>query len=188
LDAVRQFRREDSTTPIVLMGYLNNAERMGYEAFAEAIAEAGVDGLIMVNLPPEEATSLRALLQARGIDLIFLSAPTTTQSRLDKIVAAASGFVYYVSLKGVTGADHLDPASIIEQVARIKQRTTLPVMVGFGIKTAEVARQVAALTDGIVVGSALVDVMGRHVDQPDEIPAALTAKVAEFRGAIDSAA
>ena len=186
LNAVRDFRREDTTTPIVLMGYLNNVERMGYESFADAIADAGVDGLIMVNLPPEEASSLRSLLLERDIDLIFLSAPTTTPGRLDKICAAASGFVYYVSLKGVTGANHLDPTTITEQVERIRQRTDLPVMVGFGIKTGELAGLVAPLSDGIVVGSALVDVMSEHASNPETIPAALAMKVAEFRVAIDN--
>lgn len=185
LGAVRAFRRENDRTPVVLMGYLNYAERMGYEAFADAIAAAGIDGIIMVNLPPEEAGTLKPLLDARGVNLIFLSAPTTTEARLEKIVSVASGFVYYVSLKGVTGADHLDPASVTTQVARIRARTDLPVMVGFGIKTAEMARRVAPHCDGIVVGSALVDVMGALADQPDEIPAALGVRVAELRAAID---
>jgi tryptophan synthase alpha chain len=184
LDMVREFRRSDQTTPIVLMGYLNSVLAMGERAFALAASEAGVDGLIMVNLPPEEADALRPALREQGIDLIFLVAPTTTPSRLQKIVAAASGFIYYVSLKGITGADHLDVSAVTERVAEIRAATNLPVQVGFGIKDGATARAVGEHADGVVVGSALVNTMAEHTD-PDTRNAALGERVAELRQALD---
>ncbi len=184
LDMVREFRTRDQNTPIVLMGYLNSVLAMGESAFADAAAQAGVDGLIMVNLPPEEADVLRPLLRERGIDLIFLIAPTTTAERLQKIVAAGSGFLYYVSLKGITGANHLDVAAVAERVSAIRAVTDLPVQVGFGIKDGPTARAVGAYADGTVVGSALVNTMAEHTD-PEARETALRDQVAALRHALD---
>ncbi|MGE0622509.1 MAG: tryptophan synthase subunit alpha [Pseudomonadales bacterium] len=184
LDMVKTFREQDTETPVVLMGYLNSVLAMGEETFAAAAAEAGVDGLIMVNLPPEEADTLKAALDRANIDLIFLVAPTTTDERLPKILARASGFVYYVSLKGITGADHLDAAAVGERVAKIKARTHLPVQVGFGIKDGTAARAIGRHADGVVVGSALVRTMGGEADAARRL-ARLAEQAAELRQALD---
>lgn len=157
LGMVAEFREIDSETPVVLMGYANPVVAMGYEAFAEAAQKAGVDGVLTVDLPPEECESLNSCLKDRDIDTIFLIAPTTSEQRTQQIVDNASGYIYYVSLKGVTGAGHLDTAEVEQKVRSIKAKTELPVCVGFGIKDAESARQVAAHADGVVVGSLLVD-------------------------------
>ena len=185
LEMVREFRIDDQKTPVVLMGYLNQVLAMGEAAFAEAAAAAGVDGLIMVNLPPEEADALRPALRSRDIDLIFLAAPTTTPERLKKIVAVASGFVYYVSLKGITGADHLDVDAVASRVAEIRAETDIPVQVGFGIKDGPTARAVGEHADGVVVGSALVNTMAEHTD-PEARNTALGEQVAVLRHALDA--
>ncbi len=156
LAMVRQFRERDSDTPVLLMGYANPVEHMGYPVFADAAAEAGVDALLTVDIPPEEVTPVNTELQRVGMDNIFLIAPTTPDSRMDLITSQASGFIYYVALKGVTGAGHLDTAEVANQLARIRRRTELPLAVGFGIKDAASAAAVAAVADGVVVGSALV--------------------------------
>ncbi|MEM1230703.1 MAG: tryptophan synthase subunit alpha [Pseudomonadota bacterium] len=163
---VEAFRAEDNDTPVVLMGYLNSVLRYGEVEFAQAAKAAGVDGLIMVNLPPEEGQSLQQALGAEGIDLIYLIAPTTTPERQDLILERCGGFVYYVSLKGTTGAGNLQPEVVRQAVAGVKARTDLPVMVGFGIKNGDSARAVAEGADGVVVGSALVDILGN--DFPEE--------------------
>lgn len=186
LDMAREFRRTDDATPVVLMGYLNSVMRMGYETFACRAREAGVDGLILVNLPPEEAGPAQAALARQDIDLIFLVAPTTSRERAGRIAARGSGFIYYVSLKGVTGANHLDIADVESNISALREVCRLPVQVGFGIKDAESARAVARIADGIVVGSALVDIMGDRRAAPDSIPAALEARVGELRDAIDA--
>lgn len=157
LHMVEVFRREDNITPIVLMGYANPVEYMGYTVFADAAAKAGVDGLLTVDMPPEEAGDLDRELKRVGIDNIFLLAPTTTEARIRAIAELASGYLYYVSLKGVTGAGNLDVESVRTQMQRIQAITDLPVTVGFGIKDAASAQAVAALADGVVIGSALVD-------------------------------
>ncbi len=185
LDMVREFRQTDAETPVVLMGYLNSVLAMGEKNFAQAAGAAGVDGLIMVNLPPEEAEVLRPELAAEGIDLIFLVAPTTTEERLDKIVSVASGFVYYVSLKGITGANHLDVAAVTNRVNEIRAKTELPVQVGFGIKDGPTARAVGEHADGVVVGSALVNTMAEHTD-PEARDSALGERVAALRQALDA--
>lgn len=185
IDMVREFRSADQETPVVLMGYLNQVLAMGEETFAKAAGEAGVDGLIMVNLPPEEADVLRPALKDQNIDLIFLVAPTTTSERLQQIVAVASGFVYYVSLKGITGANHLDVSAVTERVAEIRAATDLPVQVGFGIKDGPTAQAVGAHADGVVVGSALVNTMAEHTD-PAAREAALGEQTAALRQALDA--
>ena len=141
------------------MGYANPIERFGYEAFADACAEAGVDGLITVDLPPEEVDAIDTALQAVGLDNIFLISPTTPESRIKTIVDRARGFIYCVAVKGVTGSGQLDTEAVSEGVALIRAKTTLPIAVGFGIKDAESARAVAAAADAVVVGSALIDKM-----------------------------
>lgn len=185
LDMVARFRRDDPDTPVVLMGYLNSVLAMGSERFAAAAAEAGVDGLIMVNLPPEEARELKGALNDHGIHLVFLVAPTTTETRARMIVEHAGGFVYYVSLKGTTGADHLDPAAVASKLTWLRGLTTLPVMVGFGIKDGASAKAVAGQADGAVVGSALVNTMAACQANPEDIPGRLEAQVRDIRLALD---
>ena len=185
LDMVREFRAQDTSTPVLLMGYLNSVERMGYGEFVARAADAGVDGMILVNLPPEEAGELAQLMRARKLDLIFLVAPTTTPERIALIAAQASGFIYYVALKGVTGANHLRTEGIAEQIERIRACTELPIMIGFGIKDGAAARLVAPLADGVVVGSALVTTMERKQLQPQQIPDSLTSQLREIRAVLD---
>ncbi len=157
LELVREFRETNQETPIVLMGYLNSVLAM--KDFAAKAGDAGVDGLIMVNLPPEEADELRLDLKNHGINLIFLVAPTTTDQRARYIVSKASGFVYYVSLKGITGADHLETDSVAGKLANLRTMTDLPICVGFGIKDGRTAGLIGKHAHGVVVGSALVSRM-----------------------------
>lgn len=159
LEMVREFRSTDSVTPVVLMGYANPVERMGYAAFADAAAAAGVDGLLSVDIPPEEAGDLNRELKRVGIDNIFLLAPTTTDERARQICELATGYLYYVSLKGVTGAGNLDTTEVRDKLAHFRNYTSLPLCVGFGIKDAASARAVSETADGVVVGSVLVDRM-----------------------------
>ncbi|MEE8058512.1 MAG: tryptophan synthase subunit alpha [Pseudomonadales bacterium] len=159
LAMVKEFRQQNQQTPIVLMGYINPVARMGYEAFAKLAAAAGVDGLLTVDMPREEATELNNALKAVSIDCIFLIAPTTTAERIKSIAELATGYLYYVSLKGVTGAGHLDIDSVSEKLRLIKSITALPITVGFGIKDTESAATIAKLAEGVVVGSALVNRM-----------------------------
>ena len=188
LHFVREFRRTDQKTPVVLMGYMNPIEVMGYVTFAEAAQEAGVDGVLTVDLPPEEADGLAAALRSLHVDPIFLLAPTSTGERIAKICAAASGFVYYVSLKGVTGAATLDIGSVAVKLAEIRKATALPVGVGFGIKDAEAAARVAELADAVVVGSALVKIIEALVNTPDKIAGEIMRQLAAMRQAIDEVA
>lgn len=191
LAAVRAFRATDSETPVLLMGYANPVERMGYRAFAEAAAAVGLDALLTVDIPPEEVAGLNDELKAVGLDNIFLIAPTTPDARVGRIVDQASGFIYYVSLKGVTGAGHLDTADVARQLDRIRQRTGLPVAVGFGIKDAASAASLAPIADGVVVGSALIQAMASRREQGESIDAARAAAaglLAEIRQGVDSAA
>ena len=188
LDMVCAFRQQDNETPIVLMGYLNPVERMGYAGFATRAAEAGVDGLLTVDLPPEEARPLHDALQAVAIDSIFLLAPTTSEARIESIAAMATGYLYYVSLKGVTGAGHLDVKSVEEKMQLIRAHTSLPVSVGFGIKDAASARAVAAIADGVVVGSALVDRSAAVLSRRGEDGLGeVSSLIADIRTAIDNA-
>ncbi|KAF0192169.1 MAG: tryptophan synthase alpha chain [Gammaproteobacteria bacterium] len=187
LGMVREFRRRDDVTPVVLMGYLNPVEMMGYEAFAQAAQAAGVDGVLTVDLPPEEAAGLVDALRSRQLDPIFLIAPTSTLERIERICANASGFVYYVSLKGVTGAATLDVASVAARLAQIREVTSLPVGVGFGIRDAESAARVAAIADAVVVGSALVKTVEAGAGRPQEIAGHLRLQLGEMRAAMDNA-
>lgn len=157
LQIVTEFRRRDDQTPLLLMGYANPVAYMGYAAFADAAVEAGVDALLTVDIPPEEAQPVTQQLARVGMNTIFLVAPTTPDERIAAIAEQASGFIYCVSLKGVTGAGHLDIESVTALVGRIKQHSPLPVAVGFGIRDAASARAIATAADGVVVGSALID-------------------------------
>ncbi len=159
-EMVAGFRKSNTTTPVVLMGYLNPILAMGVEEFARLGKASGVDGLIVVNLPPEEADEIAAILAANSIDLILLIAPTTPEDRIRKLAAKGSGFLYYVSIKGITGSDRLDVSDVAHRVAEINAITKLPVAVGFGIKTPQMAAAIAKVADGVVVGSALVDMLG----------------------------
>jgi len=163
LSMVSEFREQDANTPVILMGYANPVERMGYEDFAQACAAAGVDGLITVDLPPEEVESLNKELKRVDIDNIFLISPTTPKERIATIVDSASGFIYYVAVKGVTGSGNLDAGEVSAQLAEIRQLTGLPLCVGFGIKDAVSAAEIGAVADGVVVGSALIDTMAQAI-------------------------
>ncbi|MBJ9974512.1 tryptophan synthase subunit alpha [Pseudomonas sp. S75] len=157
LQMVREFRIGDQTTPIVLMGYYNPIHRYGVEQFVAQAQAAGVDGLIIVDLPPEHDTELASPAQAAGIDFIRLTTPTTDDARLPRVLERSSGFVYYVSVAGVTGAGSATTEHVQDAIARLRRHTDLPISVGFGIRTPEQAAAIARLADGVVVGSALVD-------------------------------
>lgn len=187
LGMVRSFRERDADTPVVLMGYLNPVEVMGYEAFAEAAHDAGVDGALTVDLPPEEAHDLVVALRGAGIAPIFLLSPTTSEARMDRIASVASGFLYYVSFKGVTGANRLDVSAVAERLDLIRRHTELPLGVGFGIRDAESAAAVARVADAVVVGSALVQRVAELADRPEAIAPAVTGVLREMRAAMDAA-
>ncbi|WP_128597980.1 tryptophan synthase subunit alpha [Paraburkholderia kirstenboschensis] len=182
---VKRFRETNDTTPVVLMGYANPIERMGAEAFAKAANEAGVDGVLVVDYPPEECANF-AEMRSAGIDPIFLLAPTSTDERIAEVGKIASGYVYYVSLKGVTGAANLDVSSIASKIPAIKSRVPLPVGVGFGIRDAETARLVAEVSDAVVIGSRIVQLLEQTA--PEAAAGTLTRFVAEVREALDSVA
>ena len=188
-ETARLFRQTDQQTPIVLMGYLNPVEVMGYEAFARQAAENGIDGVITVDMPPEEADDYVAALRTHQLDPIFLIAPTTTEARMEKIAAVASGFVYYVSLKGVTGAATLDVAGVAERLALIRKHIDLPIGVGFGISNAETAASVSHCADAVIVGSAIVNKMAAQKDNKSEqtttIARDVTALLQSMRAAMD---
>ncbi|PKO26310.1 MAG: tryptophan synthase subunit alpha [Betaproteobacteria bacterium HGW-Betaproteobacteria-8] len=184
LEMVRNFRSEDAETPIILMGYANPVEAMGIETFVDHAKAVGVDGVLTVDYPPEECTEFVALLKSRDIDPIFLLSPTTEASRIDTIVQQASGFVYYVSLKGVTGSQNLDIAQVTERLRGIRNKTRLPIGVGFGVRDAATARQVAVIADAIVVGSRMVQEIENSSEQ--ELLSNLATLTSELRVAIDS--
>lgn len=185
LEMVAQFRRDDSTTPVVLMGYLNPIEVLGYGEFAKRASAAGVDGVLIVDIPPEEATELTTLMHENQLDTIFLAAPTTSPERIRLIDTVCSGFLYYVSLKGVTGSSKLDTDVVKERVAVIRENTALPVGVGFGIATAEDAAAVAAHADAVVVGSALVKFVAAAPEDLNSIKSSMQELVSSMRQAID---
>lgn len=157
LELVREFRQRDTATPVVLMGYLNPIERYGHANFARDASVAGVDGILMVDCPPEEMVHLRGELDQHGIYPICLVAPTTTPERMSRIAAQASGYIYYVSFKGITGANRLEQASLEQPIRALRAHCDLPLAVGFGIKGPESAAAVAGLADGVVIGSALIE-------------------------------
>ena len=185
LAMVGEFRKRDSATPVVLMGYLNPIEVMGYEVFAHAAHAAGVDGILTVDIPPEEADDLVRALRAYALDPIFLLAPTSGAARIERIAAAASGFIYYVSVRGVTGAASIDMADVAAKVRNIRKYTALPVGVGFGINSPEAAARVAEFADAVIVGSALVQRIADLAQQPDRINAELGGFITQLRRAMD---
>ena len=188
LAMVASFRQTDQQTPVLLMGYANPVEGMGYERFAEAAAEAGLDGLLTVDMPPEEVEGLNSYLKQVGIDNIFLVAPTTPTARIEKIAELATGFVYYVSFKGVTGAGQLDVDAVAQRLAEIRRFSDLPVAVGFGIRDPETAAAVARVANGVVVGSAIVQLMADEAEAgagPEAVVEAAAQMLAALRSAID---
>ena len=157
LELVVEFRKVDATTPVVLMGYANPVEAMGLEKFAAAASNAGVDGVLIVDYPPEEAAAFGAAMKAQGMDPIFLLAPTSTAARIAQVAEVASGYVYYVSLAGVTGSGALNVDAVAKRLPQIRQQTGLPVGVGFGIRDASTASRIAAIADAVVVGSRIIE-------------------------------
>ena len=184
LKIVAQFRKTDEQTPIVLMGYANPIEALGYQDFAQQAREAGVDGVLVVDYPPEESSELTAQLKSCGIDSIFLLAPTTLETRMDAVAQSASGYVYYVSLKGVTGASHLDLSEVARKVPQIRAHVKLPIGVGFGIRDGETARAVADLSDAVVIGSRLVEEIEKST--PEDVVARVGALISDIRRAMDA--
>lgn len=184
LAMVAEFRLTDSTTPIILMGYANPIEAMGVENFTQEAKTAGVDGVLTVDYPPEECGEFIAALKANDIDSIFLLSPTSDSARTDLIVNQASGFLYYVSLKGVTGAANLDVEEVCERVATIRAKTDLPIGVGFGVKDAATAKKVAAFADAVVVGSRMVQTIEQSTEE--NLMVNVGQLMLELRQAIDS--
>lgn len=184
LEMVKAFRETDAKTPIILMGYANPIEAMGRAKFTKLAKEAGVDGVLTVDYPPEECKDFIADLQANGMDSIFLLSPTSEPARVDLIVNQASGFIYYVSLKGVTGAANMDVEQVKSRVAEIRTKTSLPIGVGFGVKDAATAKKVAEFADAIVVGSRMVVTIEESND--DNLLENVTTLMQELRAAIDS--
>ncbi len=185
LAIAKEFRKTNGHTPVVLMGYLNPVEIMGYEKFADAVQAAGVDGVLTVDLPPEEAEECTELLKARGVDPIFLLAPNSTAERVQKMDAVGSGYLYYVSLKGVTGAGHLDIADVEKKLAEIKANTKLPVAIGFGVKDAQTAKTISNLGDGVVVGSTLIKQIEENLHAPAQAKQAIIDLLTSMRQAMD---
>ena len=185
LSMAMEFRKTDQTTPVVLMGYLNPIEIMGYEDFANAVQRADVDGVLTVDLPPEEANDCVALLREREIDQVFLLAPNTSAERIQKMDQVGSGYLYYVSLKGVTGAGHLDTADVEEKMKTIRANTALPVGVGFGVKDADTAKIIGQIADGVVVGSALISKIEANLDDPEQAKREIIALLKSMRNALD---
>ena len=184
LEMVSEFRQKDDKTPIILMGYANPIEAMGQAKFTQAAKAAGVDGVLTVDYPPEECSDFIAALQANGMDSIFLLSPTSDAERVNLIVNQASGFLYYVSLKGVTGAANLDIEEVKARVAEIRSKTNLPIGVGFGVKDSVTAKNVAAFADAIVVGSRMVLAIENSTE--DNLLQNITQLMQELRTAIDS--
>ncbi len=183
LNMVKEFRKNDQDTPVVLMGYLNPVEVIGYERFVSIAKECGVDGILLVDLPPEEAKDLDVILKKYDIDQIFLLAPTSTDQRIQHVVNQASGFIYYVSLKGVTGAATLDTSEAAQRIQKIKSVTDIPVGVGFGISDAASAKAMGNVADAVIVGSAFVKPFANVA--PEQAVEQAVNKVKELRAALD---
>lgn len=184
LEYVRAFRTTDTTTPVVLMGYANPIERMGADVFAKAASEAGVDGVLVVDYPPEECEGFAKTMREAGIDPIFLLAPTSTDARIAQIARVASGYIYYVSLKGVTGAATIDLDAVAARIPQIRQHARLPVGVGFGIRDAETARAISGVADAVVIGSRIVQLLEEA--PREQAVQYLTDFIAEIRQALDA--
>lgn len=185
LAMVAEFRIQDKDTPVVLMGYLNPVEAMGYELFVERAVEAGVDGVLLVDLPPEEAADVAAMFKNSHLDMVYLIAPTTTDERIKIIGESGSGYVYYVSLKGVTGSTALDVDDVARNLERIRKHVTVPVGVGFGITNGATAAKVAKVADGVIVGSAIVNRIAANADNPQQAQAEVVALMSDMRSAMD---
>lgn len=183
---VKEFRNQNETTPVILMGYLNPIEVMGYKTFAEKASNSGVDGLIVVDLPPEEAADLIDVTRPYQIDQIFLLSPTTEGERLDGICEVASGFLYYVSLKGVTGSNQLDTNAVGKKLDQIRSKTSLPLGVGFGIKDPQLAEAVGRVSDAVVVGSALVERISENTGNIENMKKEISSLIGSMRKALDS--
>ena len=183
LQMVADFRGQDEATPVVLMGYGNPIEAMGWEKFAQRCAEVGVDGVLTVDFPPEESHEAFEHLQKHGIDPIFLIAPTTNEARIELVAKLARGYVYYVSLKGVTGAGNLDLSAIAQKIPQLRKHISIPIGVGFGIRDAATAHAVSALCDGVVVGSRIVQEIETSNEQ--QVLENVSRLVKELRIAID---
>ena len=187
LDMVREFRSVDTETPVVLMGYLNPIECMGYKTFVSRAQSVGVDGILTVDMPPEEAGELIRLFDDAEIDPIFLLAPNSTQERIEKVSAVGRGFIYYVSLKGVTGASNLDLADVNRKTEQISRTTNLPVAVGFGVNSPETAAAIGKLADAVVIGSALIKLIESDLDgSVDALREKITGTLMLMRTAMDS--
>jgi len=186
LAMVKEFRQQDEQTPVVLMGYLNPVEAIGYECFVSEAVAAGVDGVLMVDLPPEEAGDVDGIFKQAGLDMIYLIAPTTTDERIEAIGNAGSGYVYYVSLKGVTGSRALDVDDVARNLDRIRKHVTIPVGVGFGIQDGKTAAAVGGVADGVIVGSALVNRIAANADNPAEARRLVSELMVEMRTALDA--
>ena len=184
LEDAAQFRRRDAATPIVLMGYSNSVEAMGVARFCERAVAAGIDGVLLVDCPPEEGAGLTDTIRAAGLDIIYLLAPTSDDGRISSVGRAAAGYVYYVSLKGVTGAGHIDTDEVARQVTRLRRAISLPIGVGFGIRDADTAAAIAAIADAVVIGTRVIQVVGDGA--PAEAPQRLEAFLAGIRQAIDT--
>ncbi|MFC3680702.1 tryptophan synthase subunit alpha [Bacterioplanoides pacificum] len=185
LAMVTEFRETNADTAVVLMGYLNPVEAMGYQTFVDRAVAAGVDGVLLVDLPPEEATEVEGIFKARQLDMVYLIAPTTSDERIEKIGQSGSGYVYYVSLKGVTGSKALDVDDVARNLERIRKHVSVPVGVGFGITNGETAAQVASVADGVIVGSAIVNRIAANADNPQQAQAEVTALMRDMRAAMD---
>ncbi len=181
---VRQFRQTNQATPVVLMGYANPIERIGQAAFIQAAKEAGADGAIVVDYPPEECAQFASDMRDNGLDMIFLLAPTSTEERIKQVARHGSGFSYYVSLKGVTGAGHIDPADVAAKLAPVRRHVSLPVGVGFGIRDAATAKAVASVSDAVVIGSRIIEEIEKSA--PAQAAAAVQSFVAGIRQALDN--
>ncbi|MGA9396269.1 MAG: tryptophan synthase subunit alpha [Azonexus sp.] len=183
LQLVVDFRKDDARTPVVLMGYANPIEAMGLEKFAAAAAQAGVDGVLVVDYPPEEAATFGAAMKAHGMDPIFLLAPTSTATRIEQVAEVASGYVYYVSLAGVTGSGALNVDAVAERLPLIREKTGLPVGVGFGIRDAATAARIAGIADAVVVGSRIIEEIEQST--AEAACANVRALVADIRRGVD---
>jgi tryptophan synthase alpha chain len=181
LDAVEEFRRGNDKTPIVLMGYANPIERMGLAAFVAAAKKAGVDGVLIVDYPPEESAEWLAALNGSGIDPIFLLSPTSSDKRIDMVAKVAKGYIYYVSLKGVTGAAHIDTGDIESMIAKIRKHTKIPVGVGFGIRDGATAHRVGKVADAVVIGSVIVQAIA---DAPQAAATTAETVLRKFKDAL----
>jgi tryptophan synthase alpha chain len=184
LKLVKAFREEDSNTPLVLMGYANPIEAMGVDRFVREAKAVGVDGVIVVDYPPEECADFAELTKKNGIDPIFLLAPTSTDGRIRQVAAVGSGYLYYVSLKGITGAGHLDISDVAAHLPKLRAASNLPIGVGFGIRDAASARKIAEIADAVVIGSRIIQEI--ESGSPDQAPARVKAFLAPIRAALDA--